>query len=87
MDCKMNNANIENYFKNNCLKILVKPNSSSNEILGFDSEKQALKVSIAAPADKNKANLEVIKFFSRLLKKRIKAKTGLKSKEKIVCII
>lgn len=82
-----NECNIESYFKNNCLKIIVKPNSSSNEILCFDSEKQALKVSIAAPADKNKANLEVIKFFSRLLKKRVKIKSGLKSKEKIVCII
>ena len=88
MDCKMNNPNIESYFnKNNCLKIIVKPNSSSNEILGFDSEKQALKISISAPADKNKANLELIKFLSKLLKKRVRIKSGLKSKEKIVCII
>ncbi len=78
---------IEQYLKNNCLKIIVKPNSSSNEILGFDSEKQALKISIAAPADKNKANLELIKFLSKLLKKKVRIKTGLKSKEKIVCII
>lgn len=78
---------IEQYFKNNCLKIIVKPNSVSNEIIGFDSEKQALKVSISAPADKNKANLEVIKFFSRLLKKRVRIKTGLTSREKVVCII
>jgi len=83
----MNNANIESYFKNNCLKILVKPNSSSNEILGFDEEKQLLKVSINAPADKNKANLEVIKFFSKLLKKRVRIKSGLKSREKLVCIL
>ena len=79
---------IEKYFnKNNCLKIIVKPSSNKTEIIGFDSEKQALKISIAAPADKNKANLEVIKFFSRLLKKRIRILSGLKNKEKIVCII
>jgi len=84
----MNNPNIESYFnKSNCLKIIVKPNSSSNEILGFDSEKQALKVSISAPADKNKANLELIKFLSKLLKKKVRIKTGLKSREKIVCFI
>lgn len=77
---------IEQYFKNNCLKIIVKPNSVSNEIIGFDSEKQALRVSISAPADKNKANLEVIKFFSKLLKKRVRIKSGLASKEKIIII-
>lgn len=87
IDCKMNKElNIESYFKNNCLKILVKPNSSSNEIIGFDSEKQALKVSIKAPADKNKANIEVIKFFSKLLKKRVRIKSGLASKEKVIIV-
>jgi len=83
----INKSSIENYFKNNCLKIIVKPNSSSNEILDFDSEKQALKVSISAPADKNKANLEVIRFFSKLLKKKVRIKSGLKSREKLVCIL
>lgn len=87
IDCKMNNeSDIESYFKNNCLKIIVKPSSNKTEILGFDSEKQALKVSIAAPADKNKANIELIKFLSKLLKKRVRIKSGLASKEKIIII-
>lgn len=78
---------VEKYLnKNNCLKIIVKPNSQSSEVIGFDSEKQALKVSISAPADKNKANIELIKFLSKSLKRKVRIKSGLKSKEKIVCV-
>lgn len=83
----MNKDELNNYVKNSHLKIIVKPNSSKNEIIKFDDEKQALKVNISAPADKNKANKEVIKFFSKLLKKRVEIKSGLTSKEKLLRII
>ncbi len=72
------------HIKNNLLKIIVKPNSSKNEILGFDENKQALKVAICEPADKDKANKEVIRFFSKLLKKKVRIKSGLRSHEKIL---
>jgi len=75
---------LENYISNSTLKIIVRPNAHSNEITGFDEEKKAVRVNIKAPADKNKANIEVIKFFSKLLKKKVRIKTGLKSKEKIL---
>ena len=75
---------IAKYIKNNHLKILVKPNSRENEILGFDEGKNALRVSISAPAEDNKANIEVVKFFSKLLKKKVRIKTGLRSKEKLL---
>ena len=74
----------KDYIKNNHLAIIVKPNSSKNEILGFDENKQALKVSICEPADKDKANKEVIRFFSKLLKKKVRIKSGLRSHEKIL---
>ena len=72
------------YIKNNFLKILVKPNSSKNEILDYDSDKEALKVAISAPAEDNKANIEVIKFFKKLTKKNVSIKFGIKSKEKVL---
>jgi uncharacterized protein (TIGR00251 family) len=78
--------NIENYIKNNSLKILVKPNSKKNEILGYDSARKAVKVAIAAQAEKGKANIEVVKFFSKLLKKKVQIKSGLTSKEKLLKI-
>ena len=76
--------NLENYISNNSLKIIVKPNSNKTEIIGFNKEKKTLKVNVAVPAEKNKANLEIIKFFSKLLKKKVIIKKGLKSKEKIL---
>ncbi|MEM4263454.1 MAG: DUF167 domain-containing protein [Candidatus Woesearchaeota archaeon] len=76
--------NIEDYIKNNSLKIIVKPNANKSEILGYDESRQAVKVSIKAPPDKGKANAEVIKFFSRLLKKKVLIKSGLTSKEKLL---
>lgn len=68
------------------VKILVKPNSKKDELLGFDEEKHAYKVAIAAPPEDNKANIAVIKFFTRLTKKKVTIVTGLKSKQKILNI-
>ena len=65
-------------------KIIVKPNSSRNEILSYDDEKGVYRVNIKAKAEDNKANIEVIKFFSRVLKKRVRIIKGLKSREKII---
>lgn len=67
-------------------KIIVKPNANKSEILGYDKNKEALKVAITAPAKDNKANKEVIKFFSRLYKKKVTILKGLKSKEKLLKI-
>jgi len=68
------------------VKIIVKPNSKKNELLGFDDRKQAYKVAIAAPPEDNKANIAVIKFFTRLTKKKVTIAKGLASKQKILNI-
>ena len=73
---------ISKYIKNNKLKIIVKPNSPKNKILKY--EKNALKIAIKAKPEKGQANKEIIKFFSKLLKKKTSIIRGLKSKEKIL---
>jgi len=75
---------IEEILKKEKFKVIVKPNSPKNEIVGYDEKKNALKINIAAPADKNKANRELIKFLSKALKKRVGIASGLTSKEKII---
>ena len=72
--------------KGKIFKIIVKPNSAKNEIVKFDKERKAYRVNIKEKAEDNKANKEIIKFFSRLLKKKVKIIKGLKSKEKILKI-
>jgi len=68
----------------NPFKIIVKTNAPKNEILGYDKGMQAYRVAIKEKPEDNKANIEIIKFFSRLLKKRVRIITGLKSKEKVI---
>ena len=67
-------------------RILVKPDCSENKLVGFDESRNAWRVEIAAPAEDNKANIEVIKFFSKLTKKRVRIVSGLTSKEKLLSI-
>ena len=76
----------EDYIKNNKLKILVKPNASKTEIIGYDDSRKALRVNVKAAPEKGKANVEIIKFFSKMLKKKIKRISGLSSREKILHI-
>ncbi len=67
------------------LKVKVVPGSSSNKISGW--ENGYLKVKIAAPPEKGKANDELIKFFSRLFgvrKNQIKIKSGHTSRLKLI---
>ena len=65
-------------------RIIVKPNSPKNKIIKFDSAKQAYRVNIKEKAEKGKANKEIIRFFSKMMKKEVKIVKGLKSKEKIL---
>ena len=71
----------------NPFKIIVKPNMPSNKIIGYNKEKQAYRVDIKAKPEQNKANIEIIKFFSKLLKKKVRIISGLKSKEKLLIAI
>jgi uncharacterized protein (TIGR00251 family) len=79
--------NLSEFVKDNKLRVLIKPNADKNKILGYDSSKQAIKISIKAKAEKNKANLELIKFLSKQLKRKVRIKSGLTSKEKVVSVV
>ena len=70
--------------KEGSITILVKPNAKKTEILGWDETKHAWRVAIASPAVENKANVEVVKFFSRLVGKQVRIRSGLRSKEKVL---
>ena len=67
-------------------KAIIKPNSPANEVIGFDKEKDGYIIKIKAKAEDNKANKELIRFLSKVLGKRVKIKSGIKSREKIVKI-
>lgn len=68
-------------------KIKVTPNSSKNEIIGWEND--VLKVKIKAPPEKGKANKELIHFFSKIFdipKSRIEILQGDSSRTKTICL-
>lgn len=78
--------NLSDYIIGSSLKIIVKPNSKKNEIIGYDDSRKAVRIAIKAPAEDNRANKEMIKFISRLLRKKVRIMSGLKNKEKLLKI-
>jgi uncharacterized protein (TIGR00251 family) len=72
------------YLNDSTLEIIVRPNSSKNEIIGYDLARKALKVNIKAPPENNKANIELIKFLSKETKKKVKIISGFTSKKKVL---
>ncbi|MBD3310348.1 YggU family protein [Candidatus Woesearchaeota archaeon] len=68
------------------IRVIIRPNSNKNEILGFDKEKGAYRVSIKAAPEKGKANAELVKFLSKLLKRKVTLVSGMKRKEKTLRI-
>lgn len=76
--------NIENYIKGNKLNITVKVNSPKTQITGYDQTKKAVKLNVKAQPEKGKANAEIIKFFTKLTKKKVSITSGKTSKQKIL---
>ncbi len=78
---------LKDFVKGDSLRVLAKPGAKRTEILGYDESRKALRIAVAAPADKNKANEELLKFVSRHLKRRVAIKTGATSKEKLLKLL
>jgi len=73
--------------KGKVFNVVIKPNSLKNEIVGYDAVKRAYKINIKEKAEDNKANKELMKFLSKFFGKRVKIKSGFRSKEKIIEIV
>jgi len=64
------------------LIIKVNPNSKKSEIIKISDNNY--KVSLKSPADKNKANTELLKLLKKYFGKEARIIKGMKSKNKIV---
>jgi len=76
--------NVFDYIINGPVKVRVKPNSKKTRFV--KEQDGVLFVDISAPAENNKANIELVKFFSKNLKKKVRIKSGLTSKHKTLLI-
>ncbi|MBT4935872.1 YggU family protein [Candidatus Woesearchaeota archaeon] len=75
---------IDKYIHNGTLTIRVVPNASKNDVV---EEHNQLKVYIKAVPDKNKANVELIKFFKKKFGLRVMIKSGMKGRDKVLKVI
>ncbi len=78
---------LEEYIVDCSLSIIVKPSSPVSKVIGWDESKKALRVAIAAVPDKDKANKEVVKFFSKLLGKKVEIIKGMRSRKKVLKVL
>lgn len=69
------------------IAVVAKPNSSKNEIVGYDSEKKAWVVKVKAAAEKDKANKGLLKFLRKETGKTWMIKSGSRSHEKTLITI
>ena len=78
---------LNKYVVNSKLVILVKPNKKETKIINYYVNRQALVVNVAKPAQDNKANHELVKFFTKKLGCKVKIISGLKNKLKTLRLI
>ncbi len=78
---------ISKYIENGKLALSVKAGYKRNRIVSWNSESKTLKVEIGKKAENGKANIEIIKFFSKLLGKKVMIVKGKTSKNKVIRIM
>jgi len=66
------------------IAVIVKPNAKKTAYLGFDKDENSYAFNLAAPAENDKANIELLKFIKKISKKNAKILFGLKNKRKII---
>lgn len=78
--------NLNQYVQNGKLSVRAKPNAKETKITGYDEERKAVLIDIAAPPEDNKANIELLKFVKRQLGKTVLLKSGATSREKVLVL-
>ncbi len=75
---------LNQYRAGDILHLKAIPNASRTELVEHDGQ---LRLYLHAPPDKDKANLELIKFFKQELNLRVELKSGARSREKVIRIL
>jgi uncharacterized protein (TIGR00251 family) len=67
------------------LQVRVKPSARETKIISQDGS--SLVIAVAAPPEDNKANIELIKFLSRKLKKQVRIVSGFGNRSKMLEVL
>lgn len=66
------------------LMLVVHTNGLKTDIVKYDEARKAYVMEVAAPPQDNKANIEIAKYFSKKLGKKIKIISGATAKKKLI---
>ena len=75
--------NIAKYINNGLIKIKAIPNAKENKLV----EDNGLRLYLHSPPEKDKANLEIIKFFKKEFGLKVKIEAGLRNREKVLRVL
>ena len=75
---------INKYVQKGLVAVRVIPHASQSK---FVEDNGILKIYLTSIPDKNKANMELIKFFKQEFKLKVRIKLGMKSRAKVLEII
>ena len=69
------------------IKVAVKPNSKKTEFLSYDEKRGLFTISVKSAPENNRANLDLIRFLSKILSKPLNIVSGATSKIKLVKVL
>lgn len=69
------------------LRVLIKPNAPRTEIMNYSEAESYFKIAVAAPPKEGRANLELARFLSRALGRKVRVKSGHSSKRKVLEVL
>jgi uncharacterized protein (TIGR00251 family) len=75
---------ISGFIKDSRLRVVVKPNARLTGIISWDDAFATLRIAVAAVPDKDKANVELLKFLKRLTGRKCVIESGSKSRDKLI---
>ena len=73
--------------KKKMLKVLVKPNSKETKITAYDNKQDIFHINVKAAPENNRANLALMKFISKIIKRKVEIISGATSKIKLIKIL
>jgi len=73
--------------KSGTMGVEIKPNSPETKILSYNKETGSFKIAVKSPPTKGRANLELVKFLSKTIGKKVRLKSGHTGKRKDLEII
>ena len=77
---------IEKLRNSQTIMVAVKPNSKRSEVCGYDERKKAYIVAIAAEAEKDKANKELLRLLKKETGKIFRIKSGIHGRNKLLAV-